>query len=46
MINIKKSFRNYITCMPDIPTLRQLKKLKRNKNTEPGNFNCIKKENC
>ena len=35
--------------MPNISTLisgGNSKKLKRNKNTEPPNINCIKKENC
>ena len=35
--------------MPNISTLisrGNSKKLKRNKNTEPPNCNCIKKENC
>ena len=36
-------------CMPNISTLNcwgNSKKLKRNKNIEPPNCNCIKKENC
>ena len=36
-------------CMPNIFTLisrGNSKKLKRKKNTEPSNCNCIKKENC
>ena len=37
------------SCMSNISTLisrGNSKKLKRNKNTEPPNCNCIKKENC
>ena len=54
MSNLSKIF-NKITaklsysCMPNISTLisrGNSKRLRRNKNTEPPNCNCIMKENC
>ena len=48
-ISNKNTVKLSYSCMPSIFTLisgGNGKKLKRNKNTEPPNLKCIKKENC